>query len=890
MPPKHQRDPTGWFVRRAGLARATTFAGAVGLSLAAIGGARPMAALMGLILALLCVLGGLLIARRPSADISRVPLLVVVSVVLVGLFGGYLGGSARVMALLDSKLEHQVGSTIKADLVITGQVRSNGGWQSATAVVRGPSGNFAGSGDDPSAIAVGAAGEAVLLEVGPAEGLPEVTLSQGQIVVFNGTVEAPEGPSASGFDQAAYLRRQGIQVVLRADGSHGIAILGRRGGVSGWFDRLRCSAGAHLDRGPDARVDEVLQGVVMGDTAGIDEGWTEAFRRSGTAHMLSVSGLHVASIAAIMIGLARLARASRGIGFLLAAAAALLMIPFVGASPPLVRSAVMIVIVLAGTWAGRRRDQWQVLALAALVVLTLNPFAISDVGFQLSFAAFAGMLALAGPLQKSMRRLPKAIGSNLAVSLAASLGTAPVSLLVFDRTSLVAPLANLLVVPSLPVITGLGMASVFLGFVWSGFSTALDTLASVPMTWTVQVSRLFAVAPVLDARDLGRAALAVGLGAAAVPAGLALMGHAVGTPFNAPVPLFKRTMRWLRARRPQSRRRAAVLGVAVVLAGLVLGGALYSPVVRGIETVETLAPGNSWPDQVEVRVLDVGQGNAVLVRTPEHRALLFDGGPAGCDLGRQLHTLGVRKIDLVVISHPHADHFAGLLEAIDGVEVRTLIDQTAVVQPTPPASHSQASAAKTVGKGTRRTTAGAQEAGDYLDLRRRIAARGGRYIQAGTGSLVNVGGLAVRFFAPSRPVILIDGPDAWAESGPPTGDELNSASLVAVLSAGSIDVLLPGDAEADVLQAYPLPPVDIIVVPHHGSRGSVSGSLLEELGAKAACISVGKGNSFGHPDASALSILQTAVGCVLRTDQAGWVSCILNSDQVALATERTPGQ
>jgi competence protein ComEC len=885
MQAKRHRDATAWFLRRAGLARVTTFSGALGLSLGAIVGAEPVAALTGLVLGMLCALVGLLTSRRPYAAGGRPSPLVVVSIVLVGLFGGYLTGSVRVMTLLDSRLSPWIGSTIKAELVITGQVRANAGWQSVTAVVRGPSASLLGAGDAPAIVAAAAVGESVLLEVAPAEAAPGVTLSQGLIIAFEGEVQAPDGPSSSGFDQATYLRDQGIQVVLRADGDEGIRILGRRGGVTGWFDRLRASARAHLSRGPDTRLDEVLKGVVMGDTAGIDEGWMEAFRRSGTAHMFSVSGLHVASIAALMIGVARLLRTSRVVGFLLAAAAALLMIPFVGASPPLIRAAVMIVIVLVGNCVGRRKDRWQVLALAASVVLALNPFAVFDAGFQLSFAAIAGILALAGPLQRLTRRLPRAIGSNLAVSVAASLGTAPVSLLVFDRTSLIAPLANLLVVPFLPVITGLGMASVFLGFLWTGLSTAVDTLASLPMTWTVEISRFLSAAPVLNARDVGRVATAAFVGAASVPAGLALTGRPVGTPFNVPVPLFASSVRWLRSRRPRNRRWAAILGVGVVFAGLVLGGAAYSPLVRGFESAATLAPGNRWPDQVEVRVLDVGQGNAILVRTPERHALLFDGGPAGCGLGRQLHTLGVRRIDLVVISHPHADHFAGLLEAIDGLDVGTLVDRTAVVPRAPPPGADPVATAEQAAKPA---GSGAQEAAEYLKLRRLIAARGGRYVQAGTGTSVDVDGVRVRFFAPPRALSLVDGPEPWAyRSGPPTGDELNGGSLVAVLSAGSVDVLLPGDAEAAVLQTYLLPPVDLIVVPHHGSRGSVSAGLLEKLGVKAACISVGKGNSFGHPDASTLSILRAEVGNVLRTDEVGWVSYTVDGDQLLVAERNT---
>ena len=452
--------------------------------------------------------------------------------------------------------------------------------------------------------------------------------------------------------------------------------------MSGWFDRLRESAKEHLGLGPDRRVNEVLQGVVMGDTVGIDQGWMDAFRRSGTAHMLSVSGLHIASLAAIVIALAGFARLSRRTGFVLAAAAAVLMVPFVGSSPPIVRSAAMMAVVLGGRLVGRRRDQWQGLAFAALVVLILSPFAVFDVGFQLSFSAFAGMLALVRPIERLLRSFPDSVRANLAVSLAATFGTAPVSLLVFGRTSLISPLANLLVVPTLGSVTGLGMASILLGLVWHGFSVALDTLASLPMAWTILVSTLCARAPVLNSRRHRAASCSQSPQAhSSLPAALALSGRAVGPPFGVSLPLFRRSVAWLRSHRPHDRRHGFALGLAAVLAALVVGAAAYPAAAAGFRSVELLAGAQGWPAQVEVRVLDVGQGNAILVRTPQHHSLLFDGGPAGCHLASQLRALGVKRLDLVVISHPHADHFGGLLEALDSLEVGTFVDRTEVDSP-----------------------------------------------------------------------------------------------------------------------------------------------------------------------------------------------------------------
>ena len=134
-----------------------------------------------------------------------------------------------------------------------------------------------------------------------------------------------------------------------------------------------------------------------------------------------------------------------------------------------------------------------------------------------------------------------------------------------------------------------------------------------------------------------------------------------------------------------------------------------------------------------------------------------------------------------------------------------------------------------------------------------------------------------------------DGPDPWAlRGGAPTGDELNGASLVAVVSVGSVDFLLPGDAEAEALKPFHLPSVEVLVVPHHGSQGAVSKALLQELAPKLAVISVGKDNSFGHPNPGTMSILSQDVAKLLCTDEAGWVSCEVIGDTIAVTTERTP--
>ncbi len=865
--PSRFGNVAGWFVRRAGLARVTTLTLAFGISLSAVTGARVFAAAIGLTISLVVLIGHMGLRPHESGR-TRLSLSAVVCIVLVGLFSGYLLGGVRVLALSRGELTPHVGETIVSRLTVTGTVRQSGRYQSATAVIDTASleRNYAGRGPIPLPAA---RGEPILLEVeSVADDAP--ILQQGQILAVTATIGEPDEESSSGFDQRAFLRNQGIEVVVTVYGD-ALKVLGSRGGVSGWFDKLRVSARAHLSRGSDSRLDELLQGVVMGDTDGIDEGWVEAFRRSGTAHMLSVSGLHVGALAAIMMGIAKLVRAPRGAGFLLAAAAACLMIPFIGASPPVVRSVVMIVIFLAGRWVGRGRDQWQVLGLAAAVVLALNPYALFDAGFQLSFAAFAGMLVLVAPIQRVLGFLPPSIGGNVAVSAAASAGTAPVSLAVFGRMSVVAVFANLAVVPVLPVITGLGMASIVAGFIWPGLSTALDVAVSPATAWTVQASRFFAAAPVLETHELARTVTAAVIAAAVAPLALAFAGRIIVVPLGVPLPYYRRATRWLYSRRPRKRRLASVLGVVLVVSFLAAGWIAYPALQNGTFKMTAAAQGG-WPDSMEVRVLDVGQGNAVLVRTPDHHALLFDGGPGGCGLGGQLRSLGVTTLDLALISHPHADHFAGLLECVDNLKVRVLIDRTDLAEP---------------GQGEVSPATGAQEACAYLDLRAKLAKGGCRHVLAHTGMILRIGGLEIRLFSPEQSLTMVDGAAPWAlRSGPPGGDEMNAGSIVALVSWGREDVLLPGDAEAEILEPYQLPPAEAIVVPHHGSRGAVSDKLLATIDPKLAVISVGKGNTFGHPDSSTLQLLEAATRTVLRTDEAGWVSLDLQDGAMNIATER----
>lgn len=867
----------GWFIRRVGLARSATCACVLGLALPALGVGRVHIALAGVAAGVFGAAASLWMMSRPklSASGRRWRRLVVLFVLLIGFFSGQVWGVLRVENLAASALQSLVGKWVDAELVVVGEVRFSQGWQSALAVVRRIPGLER------------AAGEKVLVEIPPdtnARGGHDdypLLLEEGLIVAGRARVLEPRTATDSGgFDQRKQLLSQGARYVLRVQEPSAIKMIGRRGGLWGSIDQLRRAAREHLSRGPEERVDEALKGVVLGDTSGMDRGWLESFRRAGTAHMFAVSGLHVGSLAALVLGAVRIAGAARWVGFLSVFAVALFMVFFAGGSPSVIRAAVMIGVAVLGRWLGRGGDRWQVLALAAAVVLGLNPFALFDVGFQLSFTALGGILLFSRPLERVLHRFPLAVRSNLAVSLAAGLGTAPVSLAVFGRTSLISPLANVLAVPVLSLVVGGGIASVFLGLIWDGLSTAIDHVVAVPLAWIIVVSRLCGYAPVLETGQLGQLLFSLAALTAAVPVSLALLGRQVPAPFRLSRPLFGRVSKWVRRHRPTRAGYAWFLAIGLLLTAFTFGTTVYPVAARGLHSLKYWAAGQDWPAAPEATVLDVGQGNALLLRTPTRHALLFDGGPAGCDLAGKLRALGVTELDLVVISHPHADHFAGLAEALDEVKVGSIVDHVQVV-----------SDARS-GTADETASAGTSEAYEYVELLRRLEQKGQcKHVLAETGTSLTAGGVVVDFYAPSRPLVLVQGSQPWALRGSvPSAEELNNASLVARISAGGWDLLLPGDAEAEVLEDYALPPVEVLVVPHHGSKDGVSLSVLERLRPTVAVVSVGKDNPFGHPAPETMRVLSGKVPTVLRTDQCGWVSCCLRDDSLLISAERTKVQ
>ena len=557
----------------------------------------------------------------------------------------------------------------------------------------------------------------------------------------------------------------------------------------------------------------IVRGIVLGERAAVDADLASAFARSGTSHLLAISGFNMTLVATAVALVAR-GRVRPAITASLTVSCVLAYSVLVGLAPSVARAAVMAVVASLGLAFGRRPATDNALALAVATMVGIDASAIGDVGFLLSATATGGLLYLGDPISRRLAFLPGAIREGLATTLAATLPTIPIIAAVFGRVSLVSPLANLVAVPLFPPLMLAGAATSALGM----FS--LD-LAQLPGLLAYALAFLLRVV-VETSAGLPLASLAVpdgplaGLAYGALvavalffgPAGVSRLARAIGG-----------QIRWRRAHgiRLPSRyhlaRRALWASAALVL--VLVAGSLAA----------VLWP---TPSGVRVRALDVGQGDAFLVEF-DGRTLLVDGGP---DPARLLAELGAslppwnRRIDVIALTHAHADHADGLIGVLERYEVGVAIEPVGL------------------NPGAVATAWGDRIARAHV-TRRAVAA----------GMRIHVGDATLAVLAPN---------------GDPRVDV---PSLVLRLERGSFSMLFMGDAteqaQADLLLSPGSLAARVYVPPHHGAASAYAVPLVDAVRPSAAVISVGAQNRYGHPTPETLAALGRVP--TYRTDRDGTV-------------------
>jgi competence protein ComEC len=667
----------------------------------------------------------------------------------------------------------------------------------------------------------------------------------GDRVALEVSIRPFDPADAEGIAYRERLRRQGIGALGRA---YEVTVIGHRsdpltdgfGGLRRWLlDGLVTTVPE-----PEASLGA---GILLGVRAGIDPEIRDAFAVAGLSHVVAISGWNVA-IVVVLIGAMTRPLRSRAGPLLPGAVAGLAVagyVVLVGASPAVVRAALMAGALLVSRLGGSPAHGGSALMAAVVAMLVVSPSALWDVGFQLSALATGGLIVLGVPIEQRLERWPAWIRTPVALTVAAQLATLPVLLATFEQVSLVAPLANIVVVPLVPAVMAGSAVAAIVGALGS----------AVPLPGVADAARWLAGgAAWLPLRGL------IGSGTAAAELPLAALPLTAGPWLTvAWYPLLGVAARRLTRRPVLEPPTAKPLEVAERISAPQLAlpeAAAFAPAlawlarprraVIGLVLLFALTTLLSGPDgRLHLTVLDIGQGEAMLIEGPDGETAVVDGGE---DPDLTLRRIGQalpfheRQIEVVILTHPHQDHLGGLGEVLRRYEVARFVDAGAEPNGEP---HE------------RLLTAARQE----LDA---------EIIPARTGQVIALGGGAeLEILHPDAADVAHLGPD----------DNVHDVNVVALLRYGRFSALLTGDAEASVealmAERGLLHPVDVLKVGHHGSETSTTEAFLGAIRPSVAVISVGADNDYGHPHRSILDNLAEVPGlAVFRTDLDGSVEIV----------------
>lgn len=658
--------------------------------------------------------------------------------------------------------------------------------------------------------------------------------SAGDRLALTGSLQAPDRYADPGYQE--FLVRRGIHSMMWRPA---VRLLER--GQVGWLESIlagiRAQVGVTLQRIVHEPYAGLLSGVLLGTQGGIPKALYQQFRATGSVHILVVSGFNIAIVCSVLMALGTRLVGKRAAG-LLALAGVVLYTLLVGADPPVMRAAIMGGLTVIALRLGRPGEARNALLLAAWGMTAYYPGYLWDVSFQLSFAATAGLIWLAVPLEgltlqwlAALLGAPMAswaralVADGLVVTLAAQLSTLPLILHHFGQLSLVSLLTNLLILPVQPAIMALGGLAVTLGLIWLPAGQLVGWLAWLPLAWTTRVVEWTATwfTPAVDVERLPFWGLMLAY------AGLAVLGWALhrtrGSTGARPALITHSGLR------TSTRAMLLIASTCIVVAWLAW---------------------TALPDgRLHVVFLDVGQGDAILITTPRGQHILIDGGPSPNILLSQLSRhlpFWDRSLEIVVNTHPEADHVTGLVAAAERYRIaRAVLSDV---------DH---------------------RSGALAALRAALAEAEVEVSQASAGmQLKTEEGLVLEILHPGRV---------------PAGERPNDHSVVIWLRWGQVSFLLPGDIPAEIedrlVGAYPHLKATVLKAAHHGSAGSSSAPWLNTISPQVVVISVAADNPFNLPAPETLGRYSERGIQVLRTDQSGSIECITDGERLWVRGERS---
>jgi competence protein ComEC len=690
----------------------------------------------------------------------------------------------------------------------------------------------------------------------------------GERLRFTGRLRPPHNYGNPGsFDYRAYLARDGVTALASVNQRNVEPLPGFAGS---WLlaqrSRLRRALLERIAALWQPREAALLSALLLGETALLDREVRRDFQRTGVFHVLVVSGMNVALLAAVVFWTLRRLRAPELLATALTMASCGAYAFLTEGDPPVTRAAIMVVIYLATRLLYRDRAALNALGFAALLILAWDPRALLDASFQLSFLAVLAIAGLALPL---LARTSAPYRGALAWldSITYDQSLAPrLAQFRLDLRLVSARLARFLPSPhgehAAKWLLAGGARVLLTTYDVLVVSAIMQITLALPMAWYFHRAMVVG----LPANILITPLVAALVPLAALATVAALLSTKAAVLFAVPAGWLLTAM--LKVLAPLGALRMADVPVATPSAAVV--AVSVATVVFALLTVRrgrwlafagvtALTASAAWialvpprpqlrPGVVEVTAIDVGQGDALLVVTPAGKTLLIDGGGAlrgDFDVGEEvvsqyLWTRGLTRLDAVALTHAHADHIGGLRAVLRNFRPRELW-----VGRNPPTAA-------------------------YLGLMGDARQYGVQVVRHSAGDEFNLGGAHFRALAP---------PADWRTSK----YARNNDSLALLLSYGETSALLEGDSEQKMekLIAAESPRAGLLKVGHHGSASSTTTEFLAAVAPREAVISVGYRSPFGHPRAEVLERLEAADVVTHRTDVEGAVTFVLDGKTIA---------
>lgn len=687
---------------------------------------------------------------------------------------------------------------------------------------------------------------------------PDLKFQYGDFIRFHTTIKNVHNFNNPGvFDYKKYLNLQGIYAIGYISDNSKIVLLRQKTAncARSHLESFRNYLKRIIYNNASSPQREIIEAMTIGNQNEIPADIRDNFNKTGTAHILSISGLHIGMVSAIAFFFVFFILKSSEYLMLrfniikFAAVAALFMVliyAFIaGMGVTVMRSALMAFIFLIALISGKQKDLYSTLALAGLIILAISPEALFDISFQLSFMAVLALIYIVPKFSdipsEKITNLPSWTQSiirylylSVIVSIAAIIGTLPLISYYFNRVSSITIFANMIVVPLLGTLT-LTISMLFI--ISSLFSPVIAGYFIKLASFFVQIS-----VSIIDKL-----------------ASLPWSSCSITKPNLVEIAIFYLLIfliiRFIeekkngKTQKEFSLNRFRYIKYALIVILIIFAGEVTYFTIR-----------DKFSSNLKITVIDVGQGISTLVRLPGGKNMLIDGGgftDGSFDVGKAvvapfLYQEKIGHIDTAVLSHPHPDHLLGLIYIINNFDVRQIWKSKFPVNPE-----------------------------EFPDWEKTIKLNNPQvFLLSDKSPEKIINGVRTQVLWPP----IYSGKDIHNISF----DEVNDTSLVLKITFGKVSILIPGDISGNVekmlIESKKDLRSDVLIVPHHGSKHSSNIEFIKAVACRYAIVSAGKSNVFHHPHPLTLQRYKDAGVNIFRTDRDGAITLITDGNNLQIDT------